>query len=43
MNPIFQAYREYVAKCIVEGIEPKTLTEFTGSEASLKIEDEVES
>jgi hypothetical protein len=39
MHPIFQSYREYVAKCIVESTEPKSLSEFTGSNDALKVEE----
>ena len=41
MHPIFESYREYVAKCVTENTEPKLLSEFTGSNDALEVEDEM--
>jgi hypothetical protein len=42
MNPIFASYREYVAQCLESNTEVPTLTEFTGSAESFKIEETTE-
>jgi hypothetical protein len=39
MNPIFISYRDYVAQCLESNTEVPTLTEFTGSAESFKIEE----
>lgn len=37
LNSIFSSYREYVGMCVESGNEAPTLSEFTGSDESLKL------
>jgi len=37
LNSIFSSYREYVGMCVETGDEVPTLSEFTGSDESLKL------